>query len=867
MSQTELSSTGLLPDGSQQLDINGRPITPRRRRRGMAVNALCAGLGTLFAVIYWPGSGLFSMYMQERLGATTFQIGAFSAIVGVGQVAQLLGVYIFDRTRTRKRLWVTLVLAYRFLTFGTVGFAIYAHLDGASPMLVWSMLALLGLGFSMAQLSANAWWSWMADLAPRQVRGRFLGNRQLAATVAILLGTLPVILLDTCGKDAAGDYTAVADYIFIGIFILCTTSGIIDVIIHAYIPEPARLDRPDATSLKDTVNNLLQPLRDHSFRRFTLAMTLGSFSLMFWSPFVWPYLKSREFIDVAYWVYFAAIALHCFGMFVGSRYWGILIDRFGSKPVTAITYCAGFLSVYLLFITPQNAVWLVLVAGGLLSGLMWSGMMLSSAQLMLTLSPKRTRNSYVATHAAVTGMALILGAMCGGALADAVKPHFYPMPDWPQVSAKAAACAAIHARHTMQADPGAAAAAATTAGAVQAWFQSVPPRYRLWTGTVFTHMQFLILIGLVLRLAVYPLILRIREGNEKPIGMVLGTVFAASQFRTLHGMRLFVGRSIPKRINAIRRMGADSDQLAVNDLIDQLDDAEPEIRREAALALGRIGGPEAVKALVALLNTPESDAQPEAARALGMAGDQEAIKPLVGKLTDPNEIIREHAAGALGELRSREAAGALMELLKKDPSPRVSGRGALALAKLGVMDAIWEILPMMHQTSNVALRRQLATAVGNLLGKPAQFYHLLNGELRSPGSQVVRAVKETRRRLRNRARRIAAGIQTVQAEQVLVAARHVGLAMDAFEIQQYDQAIEQLHVAAMEILRAVYGFTEEDDVAVEFALSRSGFFGVGLWFLQVANQYAKSRDSRDELLRLDAMLGFHFIHSFADSLQ
>ena len=111
--------------------------------------------------------------------------GLSDAIVGVGQLAQLLGVYIFDRTRTRKVLWVTLVLIYRFLTFGTVGFAIYAHLGGASPMLVWSMLALLALGFSMAQLSANAWWSWMADLAPQQVRGRFLGNRQLAATVAV----------------------------------------------------------------------------------------------------------------------------------------------------------------------------------------------------------------------------------------------------------------------------------------------------------------------------------------------------------------------------------------------------------------------------------------------------------------------------------------------------------------------------------------------------------------------------------------------------------------------------------------------------------------------------------------------------------
>lgn len=821
MTEKELTSTGLLSDGTYQLDINGRPITPRRRRRGMNINAFCAGLGTLFAVIYWPGSGLFSMYMQERLGATNLQIGFFSAIVGIGQIAQLVGVYIFDRTRTRKVLWVTMVLVYRFLTFGIVGFAIYAHLQSASPMLVWSMLALLAMGFTMSQLTANAWWSWMADLAPQAVRGRFLGNRQLAATVATLLGTLPVILLDLkgVGRDSAGNYTATADYIFIAIFAVCTLSGIIDIIIHAYIPEPARLDRPDATSWKDTIDNLLAPIRDRNFRPFTVAMTLGSLSVMFWSPFVWPYLKSKEFINIEYWVYFASIALHCLGMFLGSRYWGLLVDRFGSKPVMAITYAAGFLSVYLFFITPENATVLVLVLGGLVGGFMWSGMMLASAQLMLTLSPTKIRNSYVATHGAITGTAILAAPLAAGALAEWAKGYF--------------------AEHS----------------------------FVLPTGTAFTHMQLLALVGIGLRLGVYPLILRIREGREKPMGMVLGMVFAASQFRTLYGLRLFTGRDVSKRLKAIRRMGADSDHLAVSDLIEQLEDAEPEIRREATLALGRIGGPDAVQALVGLLTQPESDVKPEAARALGMTGDPEALRHLLAKLGDPNEIIREQAAGALGELQSPEAAAALMEVLKSDPSPAVSGRGAMALAKLGVMDAIWEILPMMHRTSNVALRRQLATAVGNLLGESGQFYHLMNRELRDPGSDVFRLVRETRHCCRERARKMRVGPQAAQAEQLMLAARHVELAMDQFELQEYARAIEQLRTAAMEMLRSLYAYTGGNETAVEFALSRSGVFGVGLWFLQVAGEYAKSHDSRSELLRLDALLGIHFIHYFAQSLR
>ncbi|MBN2581776.1 MAG: MFS transporter [Planctomycetes bacterium] len=927
MSDTKLTSTGLMPDGSQQLDINGRPITPRMRRRGMNINILCCGLGTLFAVAFWPSNALFSMYMTERLGASDLQVGFFAAIIGIGQMFQLIGVYIFDRTKTRKVLWVAVVLTYRVLSFSVVGFAVYAHTQGSSLTLVWAMLAVMAVGFSLAQMTANAWWSWMADLAPESTRGQFFANRQLAATVASLIGTLPVILLDKIGTDAQGNYTNEADYIFISIFALCTLSGITDIIIHAFIPEPARLDRPDSLTLGDTVRNLIQPLLDKRFRQFTIAMTFGAFAVMFWSPFVWPYLKDKNTIDIAYSANLITTALAGLGMMIGSRYWGVLIDRFGAKPIMAITYSAGLLSVYLLFITPANATLLVYLVGGLMGGFMWSGMNLAVPQLMLTLSPTKTRNSYVATHGVITGLAILVGPLLAGYVADHVRSYLDGLDFW----------------------------------------------YVLPGGTRMTHMQVLVIVGLVARMLVYPLILRIREGNEKPMGVVLSTVLGPTQFRTLYAMRVFAGRNVGKKVEAMRRMGAGSDQLAVSDLIDHLDDAEPEIRQEATLALGRIGGPEAIEALVRQLTSPESDVHSEAARALSMTGDPAVIGPLeenlahpnegvrlrvakaledlphiqtaqpllemirkdefsvsdlvnmlehlepevrqeavlalgraggpqavqilmgylkdpqcgfraeaakalgmtkdpqavtllVERLSDPDEAVRERVAEALGELKTTEAAKPLMNLLRSDESPNVFGRGASALARLGVMDAIWEILPKMHQTTNVALRRQLATAVGNLIGRPAEFYHLMNDEFRSPGEQTFKLTRQTRKDLERLARRMGAGPEAAQAEQLRVAARHVGVAAEQFELQEYEKTLEQLHTAAMEMLRSLYGFAAAEETAVEYALSRNGRFGVGLWFLRVARNYALTAEGKDELLRLDALLGFHFLGSFTETL-
>jgi len=928
MGDTKLTSTGLLPDGSQPLDINGRPITPRMRRRGMNINILCCGLGTLFAVAFWPSNALFSMYMTERRGATDLQVGFFAAIIGIGQLFQLVGVYIFDRTKTRKVLWVTLVLAYRVLSFSVVGFALYAHTQGTSSTLVWAMLAVLALGFSMAQMTANAWWSWMADLAPESTRGQFFANRQLAATLASLVGTLPVILIDKIGTDAQGNYTDAADYVFIGIFAVCTLSGIVDIIIHAYIPEPARLDRPDSLTLRDTVRNLISPMLDKDFRQFTVAMTFGAFSVMFWSPFVWPYLKDKSTIDIAYSANLITTALAGLGMMIGSRYWGVLVDRFGAKPVLAITYSAGLLCVYLLFITPGNATLLVYTIGGLLAGFMWSGVNLAVPQLMLTLSPQKTRNSYVATYGVITGLATLIGPLLAGAVG----------------------------------------------GVARDYFDSLPFQWRWPWGTVVTHMQVLVIVGMVSRLLVYPMILRIREGNEKPMGTVLSTVFGPTQFRTLYAMRIFAGRDADKKVEAMRRMGAESDHLAVSDLIEHLDDADPGVRQEAALALGRIGGPEAVAALVreltgpesdvrpeavralgmtgdpaaiatlkqtlahpdlslrkqaaqtledlpdaqaqqpllemirrdefdvrelvamlnhddlevrqeatlalgrkggpqavealaAQLKDPQSDIRPEAARALGMTGDRDTVPLLVRFLSDPDQIVRERVTEALGELQSTEAAKPLMGLLRQDESPTVFGHGASALAKLGVMDAIWEILPKMHQTTNVALRRQLATAVGDLIGRPAEFYHLMNSEFRSPGEQVFKLARRTRKDIERVARRLAAGPRAPQADPLRLSARHVEVAAEQFELQDYKKAIEQLHTAAMEILRSLYGFAAAEDTSVEYALSKNGRFGVGLWFLRVARDYALTAESKDELLRLNAMLGFHFLSSFTETLR
>ena len=98
-------------------------------------------------------------------------------------------------------------------------------------------------------------------------------------------------------------------------------------------------------------------------------------------------------------------------------------------------------------------------------------------------------------------------------------------------------------------------------------------------------------------------------------------------------------------------------------LRDRIFDPDPEVRRRTALALGRIGRPEAVEPLLAALARDEAGAvRSTAAFALGIVEDPlppEAVAALETALADPSGRVREKAVEALGR-RGGERAGQIV---------------------------------------------------------------------------------------------------------------------------------------------------------------------------------------------------------------
>ena len=98
-------------------------------------------------------------------------------------------------------------------------------------------------------------------------------------------------------------------------------------------------------------------------------------------------------------------------------------------------------------------------------------------------------------------------------------------------------------------------------------------------------------------------------------------------------------------------------------LVTLLQDSSPDVRRTAALSLGKIGNSAATTALVEALSDPDSQVREYSAWALGQIGEDVndgAAVSLAGALGDEHPAVKQAAAQALGKIGSRPPVIAIL---------------------------------------------------------------------------------------------------------------------------------------------------------------------------------------------------------------
>lgn len=162
--------------------------------------------------------------------------------------------------------------------------------------------------------------------------------------------------------------------------------------------------------------------------------------------------------------------------------------------------------------------------------------------------------------------------------------------------------------------------------------------------------------------------LGVTEGGDlRQLALVVGWLEGAAVERALTRL---LGKSGARGevLEALVRHGPGVTEL----LIEQLGSEELEVRKAAAVALGRIGDARAVPALVELLEE-DTEVVIAVADALAKIGDPRAFESLLARVGDPVAAVRQSVVGALNSLGSPEMPARVLPLLSDaDPNVRES---------------------------------------------------------------------------------------------------------------------------------------------------------------------------------------------------
>jgi HEAT repeat protein len=261
-------------------------------------------------------------------------------------------------------------------------------------------------------------------------------------------------------------------------------------------------------------------------------------------------------------------------------------------------------------------------------------------------------------------------------------------------------------------------------------------------------------------------------------------------------IRFHLARDEHSTVLMTERLGQAKSQLAVDELLEALEDPRFNVRFEAIVSIARMpADARLTHALVEILEGSELALTVVAAWAMGRQGDPRAVEPLRRSLNSSYRSVRAHCARALGALGDRESAPLLLERLEVEEDKGLQMAYASALGNLQWVEAIPTLLEQLRQTENAGARLELALTLARIIGEEHNFVSLLRHVRSDPGTATAQALSAFRKRHAKR-------LSKATVDQIL--ACEEALARDEIEhgCRLFGELIPNLGLEKMERARA-----------------------------------------------------------------
>ncbi len=654
-----------------------RKLTRLQTARGMRLWNVNGMLESVHSAIT---TGVYTTGYALHLGASSAMIGFITASISIGQLLQAFSPLLIERLPRRKTLCLfgNGVSASLWLP---VAFIPFLFLDAFQLLALMGCIALSKAAMAMVSPARQ---SWLTDLVPDGLRGRFVARQRSFTAAAGLITSV------SAGLFLSSYPTGESQEGFSTIFIVAVAFSGCAVWAWSRIPEP-----PKSQGKVIPSNQLLRlPFRHGPFRRLMFVVSGRLLIAQIAAPFFTVYMLRTLEISYAQIAVFSA--MQTIATIIMNPFWGYLADKYGYKPVMSLT--AAGLALFPLgwgFVTLDNY-WIMVPLVQIWGGSMSAGWGTARFNLMVNTAPGVNRSAFLGCYAAVSRAGAACGAVLGGIAADL--------------------CTAI-------------------------------PAISLFGHTI-AGLQYLFLLNGVLRISYMGVLARVVTDSRVSPRDVINHVRKGNPIATLwHLVRMGKSGNPAVRARAARELGQTGSHLAVDELIALLNDSDRDVRREAVQSLSRIGAEEAVNPLLECVGSPSSDIAEEAVEALGAVPSSLSLNILVTLLHDERPGIRRSAIIALDRIGDSRAETALEALLLDEQDPAIVQSALEVLAKMGNTGILPRLQDLIRTSETSLERRVLVMSAGHLLGATDMLYRLLQASEMDQDRSTARVFRSLRRQL------------------------------------------------------------------------------------------------------------------------
>jgi hypothetical protein len=185
----------------------------------------------------------------------------------------------------------------------------------------------------------------------------------------------------------------------------------------------------------------------------------------------------------------------------------------------------------------------------------------------------------------------------------------------------------------------------------------------------------------------------------------------------------------------------------------------------------------------------------------------------------------------------------------------MAASGADAAGKLGAIEAIWEIVPRIHNSLNPVLTKQLAIALANLLGETGYFYQYVTGKSRQRENNISSLFFEAARRYPSLIKSIKR--ESIPAELKLTINKKMKSMKKYFEDEEYLSSYILLKECASLITNFLVDM--ESDRANYFRTLYLLDRKTALWWWFIEESSHQVYDSSEDIVKLDILIGIYYL--------